>query len=50
VKSCISSFNMKILCVGNFYSNRKSRTELGMKYTPIDSAISDAIRFLNIEN
>jgi dihydroflavonol-4-reductase len=49
VKSCMSSFNMMILCVGNFYSNHKSKSELGMKYTPIESAISDAIKFLNSE-
>jgi dihydroflavonol-4-reductase len=49
VKSCMSSFNMMILCVGNFYSNHKSKNELGMKYSPIESAISDAIEFLNSE-
>jgi len=50
VKSGMSSFNMRILCVENFYSNHKSENELGVKYTPVDSAISDTIRFLNSAN
>lgn len=44
-KTSISSVNMKILCVKNFYSNDKSITALNIKYQPVDYAIKDAIDY-----
>jgi len=43
VKSSLSSVNMKILCVSNFYSNKKSVSELNIEYRSIDQAIRDSI-------
>jgi nucleoside-diphosphate-sugar epimerase len=45
IKTSISSVNMKILCVKNFYSNDKSVTALNIKYRPVDFAIKDAIAY-----
>ena len=45
IKTYLSSTNMKILCIDNFYSNQKSITELKIEYQPIDLAIKDAINF-----
>ena len=44
-KTAISSINMKALCIQNFYSNNKSKIELGLEYQRIEFAISDAINF-----
>lgn len=44
-KTAISSVNMKALCITNFYSNKKSKTEFGIKYQPIEVAINDAINY-----
>lgn len=43
IKTSISSINMKILCIDNFYTNKKSISELELKYTPVEDAIKDAI-------
>jgi nucleoside-diphosphate-sugar epimerase len=45
IKTSISSVNMKILCVKNFYSNDKSVTALNIKYQVVDFAIKDAIDY-----
>ncbi|UWX61552.1 NAD-dependent epimerase/dehydratase family protein [Chryseobacterium oranimense] len=45
IKTGLSSANMKALRIDNFYSNKKSVEELGIRYQPIDRAIEDAIRF-----
>ena len=45
VKTDVSSVNMRILCVNNFYSNSKSVKELNMNYQPVDLAIIDAITY-----
>ena len=47
IKTSISSTNMRILCVKNFYSNLKSKKELGMEYRPIDQAIKDAVEYFD---
>ena len=44
-KTAISSINMKALCIKNFYSNNKSKSELGIEYQSIELAISDAINY-----
>lgn len=45
IKTGLSSANTKALRIDNFYSNKKSVEELGIRYQPIDKAIEDAIRF-----
>lgn len=50
IKTSLSSSNMKALRINNFYSNRKSSEELGIRYQPVDKAVEDAIRFFEREN
>jgi nucleoside-diphosphate-sugar epimerase len=45
IPTSISSVNMRILCINNFYSNKKSIQELGMVYQPIENAISEAVTY-----
>lgn len=35
--------NMKILCIGNYYTNRKAARELGLETGPIEQGISEAV-------
>lgn len=43
IKTSISSVNMRILSIENFYSNHKSIRELGMNYHPVETAIREAV-------
>lgn len=45
VKTSLSLVNMKILCVQNFYSNRKSRKAFDLRYSPIKLAITEAVSY-----
>ncbi|MDR2236909.1 MAG: NAD-dependent epimerase/dehydratase family protein [Chryseobacterium sp.] len=45
IKTSLSSPNMKALRIHNYYSNRKSVEELGMKYQAVDRAVEDAVHF-----
>ena len=45
VRTNLCSVNMKMLCIKNYYSNKKSVQELGMVYQPIETAISDAVAY-----
>jgi nucleoside-diphosphate-sugar epimerase len=47
VKTDISSVNMRMICVSNFYSNSKSVAELDMLYQPVEDAIRDAISYFD---
>lgn len=47
IKTVLSSINMKILCLKNYYSNTKSASELGVNYQPVEKAIEDAINYFN---
>ncbi len=47
IKTSISSVNMKILCVKNFYSHQKSITALGVVYKPVATAIKDAVDYFS---
>lgn len=49
-KTSLSSTNMKILCINNYFSNEKSTRELNIKYNTIDKAISDAILYFERNN
>lgn len=48
-KSEFSSTNMKILSISNFYSNEKSKNELGITYRPVANAIRDAVKWFKEE-
>ncbi len=45
IRSSLSSTNMRILCVNNYYSNLKSREQLGLDYRTTEQSISDAIAY-----
>jgi len=45
IKTSLSSINMNILCVNNFFSNKKSIQELNLKYRSANSAIEEAIEY-----
>jgi len=44
----LSLVNMRILCTTNYYSNAKSVSELGLKYQPVDRAVSDALNYFDM--
>lgn len=50
IKTSLSSINMNILCVKNYYDNNKSKSELNMSYKSIDIAIDEAINFFKSQN
>jgi nucleoside-diphosphate-sugar epimerase len=50
IKTSISSTNMKILCVNNYFSNEKSIKVLNISYHPIDKAITDAVHYFEKRN
>jgi nucleoside-diphosphate-sugar epimerase len=50
IKTSLSSPNMKALRINNYYSNRKSSEELGIRYQPVDKAVEDAICFFENKN
>jgi len=41
----VSSANLAVLRINNFYNNSKAKNELNMDFTPIDGAIGEAIRY-----
>lgn len=45
IKTPLSSINMEILCVRNYYSNQKVREELGTVFHPIENGIGKAIHW-----
>lgn len=47
IKTNLSSVNMKILNLHNYYSNKKSIEQLGVIYHSVDSAILDAIEYFS---
>ena len=47
IRSSLSSTNTRILCVNNYYSNQKSREELGLDYSSTDQSIRDAIAYFS---
>lgn len=50
IKTNICSANMKILCIHNYFSNKKSREELNIKYSPINNSIKEAIQYFENRN
>jgi dihydroflavonol-4-reductase len=45
IKTSLSLVNMKILCVDNYYSNKKSKRELKLRYQPIEQGITEALTY-----
>ena len=45
IKTSVSSANLAVLRINNFYNNSKAKNELNMDFTPIDGAIGEAIRY-----
>ena len=45
VRSEISRTNMRILCIGNYYTNAKSVRELGVLYRPLSEAVNEAVEW-----
>jgi dihydroflavonol-4-reductase len=43
IKTNLSTIHMRILCLKNYYSNKKSMDELGLTYQPVKEAIDDAV-------
>jgi hypothetical protein len=41
---------MKILMAGNFYSGNKACRELGMRFSPVDTAIYEAVEWFRMRN
>jgi len=50
IKTPLTSINMEILCVRNYYSNQKIRSELGTTFGPIEHGISKAIHWFKERN
>jgi nucleoside-diphosphate-sugar epimerase len=45
IKTDLSKTNMRILCIENFYTNKKAKEELYLTFKPIEDAIDDAINW-----
>jgi len=45
IKTPLTSINMKILCIRNYYTNYKTRNELGTAFHPIERGIDKAIHW-----
>ena len=50
INNQITMTNMRILCINNFYSNKKSATELNIKYKPIDNALNVFVTWFHKNN
>lgn len=47
ISTSMHYYNMRILCVRNYYSNAKARSTLNLSSTPVSKAISDAISWFH---
>ena len=47
IKTSLSSANLAVLRINNFYDNNKVKNELNMSFTPVDDAIEEAILYFN---
>ena len=45
IRTSISSSNLKALCINNFYSNNKAKSEFQMNFKTADEAIEDAFNW-----
>jgi dihydroflavonol-4-reductase len=47
VPTNISLTNIQMLCINNYYDNKKSKQKLNMNYTSIDRGIKEAINYFS---
>lgn len=45
IKTSLSRTNLGTLTINSYYSNHKAKTQLNLKFTPIDDALTDAINW-----
>ncbi len=45
IRTALSAVNMRILSVHNYYSNKKSCNELGLRLSSVEQAIADAVNW-----
>ena len=48
LRSEVSRTNMRILCIGNYYTNAKSIRELELHYRPLAEAIDEAVAWFRL--
>lgn len=47
IETNVSSVNIKILTINNYYTNKKAKQELNMGFTPINNVIVDSLRYFS---
>lgn len=47
IKTDVSSVNTKVLTKNNYYTNKKAKRELNIKFTPIEKAIVHSLKYFN---
>lgn len=47
VQTSLSLPNMKVLCLKNYYSNKKSISDLNVSYSSLDTAIRDSVAYFD---
>ena len=47
IKTSLSTANLAVLRINNFYDNNKVKNELNMSFTPVDDVIEVAIFYFN---
>lgn len=50
IRTNLSAINAKFLTINSFYSNEKARKELQMTFTPVETAIKDAVDWFKSQN
>ncbi len=45
IKTDVSSINTKVLTINNFYTNRRVKQDLDIKFTPIEKAIVESLKY-----
>lgn len=50
IRNDMTLVNMRLLCVGNYYDNKKSIRELDVSYRPVRYALTDAIEWFQKNN
>ena len=45
ITTSLSLANMKALCINNYYSNQKSKVDLGVSYSSLDTAVKESVDY-----
>lgn len=45
ITTSLSLANMKALCINNYYSNQKSKVDLGISYSSLDNAVKESVDY-----